>query len=82
MVGEFEADLIVENKVIIEIKAKESLIEAHETQLINYLRATDIEIGLLLNFGRQPQFKRKFFSNENKHHLKSSNGDLLRNLLK
>lgn len=83
IVGEFEADLVVENKVIIEIKAKETLIEAHETQLINYLRATDIEIGLLLNFGKQPQLKRKFFSNENKNlQPRSAENDLLKNLLK
>lgn len=65
-VGVFEADLIVEGKIIIELKAKEVLHPAHEAQLVNYLRATDIEVGLLFNFGRKPEFKRKFFSNENK----------------
>jgi GxxExxY protein len=62
-VGEYFADIIVENKVIIELKAAESLIEEHEAQLLNYLRATEIEIGLLLNFGKKPQFKRQLFEN-------------------
>ncbi len=62
-VGLYYADILVEEKVIIEIKAAESIIEAHELQLINYLKATDIEVGLLLNFGKTPQFKRKIFSN-------------------
>lgn len=65
LVGEYFADLIVENKVIIELKAAESLIEEHELQLINYLKATDIEVGLLLNFGRKPEVRRKIFSNKN-----------------
>jgi len=62
-VGEYFADIIVENKVIIELKAVEGLIEEHEAQLLNYLRATEIEVGLLLNFGKKPQFKRKIFEN-------------------
>ena len=66
-VGTFEADLVVANKIIIELKAKEALVTAHEAQLVNYLRATDIEVGLLFNFGRKPEFKRKYFSNDNKH---------------
>lgn len=63
LVGEYYADLIVEKKVIIELKAVESLIEEHELQLINYLKATDIEVGLLLNFGKKPEIRRKIFSN-------------------
>lgn len=66
VVGTFAADLIVEGRVIVELKAKDRLIEAHEAQLINYLRATEIEIGLLFNFGKTAEFKRKFFSNKNK----------------
>ncbi|MGY5848144.1 GxxExxY protein [Salegentibacter sp. HM20] len=62
-VGDYYADLLVNNLVIIELKAAESLCEEHEFQLINYLKATNIEIGLLLNFGKKPQFKRKIFSN-------------------
>jgi len=64
-VGEYFADLIVEDKVIIELKAAEYLIEEHEFQLINYLKATDIEVGLLLNFGKKPEIRRKIFSNSN-----------------
>ena len=65
-VGEYFADIIVDNKVIIELKAAESLIEEHEAQLLNYLRATEIEVGLLLNFGKKPQFKREIFENKYK----------------
>lgn len=63
LVGEYFADLIVDNKIILELKAVESLIEEHELQLINYLKATDIELGLLLNFGKKPEVRRKIFSN-------------------
>ncbi|MGY6522247.1 MAG: GxxExxY protein [Mongoliitalea sp.] len=62
-VGEYYADLVVEDLVIVEIKAAEGLVEEHEFQLINYLKATDKEVGLLLNFGKKPQFKRKVFTN-------------------
>lgn len=68
LVGEYFADLVVGGCVIIELKAAESLIEAHETQLINYLRATEVEVGLLLNFGAKPTFRRKVFSNVRKFH--------------
>lgn len=57
-VGDYCADLIVEDLVIIELKAAESLCEEHETQLINYLKATNLEVGLLLNFGKRLE---KFF---------------------
>ncbi len=66
-VGEYRADIIVNDCVIIENKAAESLVEENEFQLINYLKATEIEIGLLLNFGKKPQFKRKIFTNDRKH---------------
>ncbi|MFP4024602.1 MAG: GxxExxY protein [Thiohalospira sp.] len=65
LVGDYRADIIVEDKVIIENKASDALCEEHEYQLINYLKATEIEIGLLLNFGKKPEFKRKIFINEN-----------------
>ncbi len=65
-VGDYYADLIVEDLVIIELKAAESLCEEHEIQLINYLKATNLEVGLLLNFGKKPEFKRKVFSNDRK----------------
>ncbi|HSI76925.1 MAG TPA: GxxExxY protein [Lunatimonas sp.] len=62
-VGNYYADLLVENKVIIEVKASSSLSHEHEAQLINYLRATKIEVGLLLNFGKSPNFRRKIYFN-------------------
>lgn len=62
LVGEYFAD----RKVIIELKTSDSLIEEHECQLINYLKATDIEVGLLLNFGKIPIIRRKIFMNKNK----------------
>ncbi len=68
-VGEYYADLIVNECVIVELKAAESLCEEHEYQLINYLKATEIEVGLLLNFGKKPEFKRRVFTNEKNHML-------------
>lgn len=65
-VGEYFADLVVANCVIVEIKAAEALCPAHEAQLLNYLKATDIEVGLLFNFGEKPEFRRKVFANERK----------------
>lgn len=65
-VGEYYADLFVEECVIVELKAAEALCEEHKFQLINYLKATEIEVGLLLNFGKKPEMKRKVFSNKNK----------------
>ena len=59
-VGDYYADIIVEGKVIIELKAAEILAEEHEFQLINYLKATDMEVGLLLNFGKNLNLKEKF----------------------
>jgi GxxExxY protein len=58
------ADLIVERHVLLELKAACSIEPAHEAQLLHYLRATNIEIGLLLNFGLQPQFRRLIFDND------------------
>lgn len=67
-IGEYFADIIVNDCVIIELKATECLLEEHEAQLINYLRATNIEVGLLLNFGKEAEFKRKAFNNHYKNH--------------
>lgn len=64
IVGDYFSDIIVENAVILELKAAEALCEEHEFQLINYLKATEIEVGLLLNFGKNPEFKRKLFTND------------------
>lgn len=64
-VGSYFADILVEKKIILELKAGDGLIiEEHELQLINYLRATEIEVGLLLFFGKKAQFKRKIFTND------------------
>jgi len=63
IIGEYYADILVDDKVIVEIKAARQLAEEHEAQLLNYLKATDIEVGLLLNFGVKPEIKRKAFNN-------------------
>lgn len=60
-VGEYFPDLVVDDLVIVELKAIENLGEVQDRQLLNYLKATDIEIGLLLNFGKKPEFRRKLF---------------------
>ena len=65
-VGDYYADLLVDDRVIVELKAAESLCEDHEAQLLNYLKATSIEVGLLLNFGKKAEFKRKIFTNDKK----------------
>ena len=65
-VGQFRADIMVEGIVILELKAVERIGRSHEAQLYNYLRATSVEVGLLLNFGPRPDFRRDVFSNEKK----------------
>jgi len=64
VVGNYVADFLVGGKIVVEIKASRELCEADEFQLINYLKCTDKEVGLLLNFGKRPQIKRKVFDNE------------------
>ncbi len=66
IVGQFFADIVVDKKVILELKAVDQLYEEHEYQLINYLKASDIEIGLLLNFGKKAQSKRRIYTNDRK----------------
>ena len=66
VIGEYFADILVDEKVIVEIKASKSLALEHEAQLLNYLKATNIEVGLLLNFGPKPEIKRKIFDNSRK----------------
>jgi len=61
VVGDYVADLVVDDKVIVEVKAVAGLEGAHEAQLINYLKATGIEVGLLINFGPQIEIKRRLF---------------------
>ncbi len=66
LVGDFNADLLVNKTVILELKSCRSIVDAHIAQLLNYLKATEIEVGLLLNFGPRPEFKRVVFGNERK----------------
>ncbi len=66
IVGEYYADLLVEDKIIVELKTIERFHQAHTAQLYNYLKATHIEVGLLLNFGRQASYKRVIFTNDRK----------------
>jgi GxxExxY protein len=70
LVGEYFADLLVAEAVIVELKAVRQLAEEHEAQLLNYLKATPYEVGLLLNFGPKPGIKRKVFYNKRKGTLK------------
>jgi GxxExxY protein len=67
IVGSYYADIVVNNIVIIELKAVEDICEAHEAQLVNYLRASKIEVGLLLNFGKNPQYKKRVLTAEYKN---------------
>ena len=66
IVGKYKADLIVNDLIILELKASECLVPENELQLINYLKATDKEVGLLFNFGMRPAIRRKAFDNDRK----------------
>jgi GxxExxY protein len=68
-VGEYFADIVMDNAVIVELKAAQTLTSDHEAQLLNYLKATTIEVGLLLNFGPKAEVKRKIYDNERKGSL-------------
>jgi len=70
IIGDYFADIIVEDVVIIELKAIETTAPEHEVQLVNYLKATNIEVGLLLNFGPKPQYKRRILTEEYKNNIK------------
>lgn len=70
IVGEYIPDIIVNELIIIELKCVEYLVEAHDNQILNYLKATDCEVGLIFNFGKDPQFIRKIFTNEYKRQNK------------
>ncbi len=63
VIGRFRADIVVNGKVLLEVKALPRLEPIHGAQVLNYLRATALEVGLLLNFGRRPQFRRLRFDN-------------------
>ncbi len=70
-VGEYYADLVINEKIIIELKAVEYLIQEHEAQLLNYLKGTDMELGMLFNFGKKPEFIRKIYTNDKKNYKKN-----------
>lgn len=65
-IADYKADILVENEVLLELKAARSIDAAFEKQILNYLRATDVEVGLLLNFGHKPEFRRLVFENKRK----------------
>jgi GxxExxY protein len=69
VVGEYFADLLVAGAVLVELKAARQLADDHQAQLLNYLKATPYEVGLLLNFGPKPEIKRKAFDNSRKGSL-------------
>jgi len=70
LVGKYKVDLVVNDLIILELKAVDYLVQEHENQLINYLKATDKEVGLLLNFGTKPEISRKIFDNDRKQQFK------------
>ncbi len=73
LVGDFRCDLIVEDKVILELKAVKAIAPEHQAQALNYLRATEIEVAFILNFGDKPEFKRLVFDNERKKLPRTAN---------
>ena len=66
-VGEYYADFLVDECVVLELKAADALAPEHEAQLINYLKATELEVGLLFNFGPKPKFARRILTNDRKN---------------
>jgi GxxExxY protein len=78
LVGEFRADLLVSDAVVVELKAARAVESVHEAQLMNYLRATNIEVGLLMNFGPKPEFKRFIFDNQRKSQRATDSHGLIR----
>jgi GxxExxY protein len=71
-VGQYYADLIVEDLIILELKAADCIVKEFENQILNYLKGTNCEVGLLLNFGTKPEFKRKIFENNRKLRIEKS----------
>lgn len=70
LVGEYYADLVIDDVIIVELKACEHLISSHIAQLMNYLKSTQMEVGLVLNFGESPDFKRLIYTNNRKSSFK------------
>lgn len=73
-VGDFRADLVVNGIILLELKTAEAIIAAHESQVINYLRSTSLELGLILNFGPKPQVRRILLDNGRKHKVRRTAG--------
>jgi len=76
IVGEYFADMLVDGTVIIELKRADRINKAHVAQLLNYLKATDMEVGLVLNFGPKPEFRRKVFTQAKKNQRRSAKSAL------
>ena len=72
LIGTFRADLIVERRVLLGLKTADQISKAHEAQLLHYLRASIVEVGLIFNFGQTPKFRRMEFRNQRKHQLAKS----------
>jgi len=75
IVGDYKADILVEELVIVELKAIETLAPIHEAILVNYLKGTELEVGLLLNFGPKPQYKRRVLTTEYLDSIKKDDKD-------
>ena len=71
-IGTFVADIVVNGQVIIEVKSGSALHPWHEAQLLNYLRVSSLEVGLLMNFGPKPEYRRRVFSNDRKSSARSA----------
>lgn len=67
VIGEYFADIVVNNMIILELKANATIKNEHEIQLMNYLKATEMEVGFVFNFGHEPEYSRKVFMNKFKH---------------
>ncbi len=72
IVGEYFADLVIDEKVLVEVKSVRKLLDVHEAQLLNYLKATPYEVGLLLNFGREADVQRRVYDNDKKPNLRQN----------
>ncbi|RLD40139.1 MAG: GxxExxY protein [Bacteroidetes bacterium] len=75
IVGDYTADILVEELVIVELKAIETLAPIHEVILVNYLKGTELEVGMLLNFGPKPQYKRRVLTTEYLESLERNEDD-------
>ena len=73
-VGDFRADLVVNGAILVELKTAEMIVAAHESQILNYLRSTGLEIGLILNFGPKPRIRRLLLDDERKHRFVHKTG--------